>query len=95
MAEIADHGDADMLAALDRDDAAGARRLVGAEIDLPVDAGVRSLLAALPRLRVGDQRDGPELEGVRVLIEQGLRAVEVFRRPRWPRIPARRTGRVS
>ena len=79
VAEVADHGDADILAALDRNDAAMALGFLGAEIDLPIDAGVRPFLAALPGLGVGDQRDGPELEGMRVLVEQRLRAVEVLR----------------
>ena len=79
MAEIADHGDADILAALDRDHGAMALGLAGAQIDLAVDAGIGALLAALPGLGVGDERDGPELEGVRVLIEQSLSAVVVLR----------------
>jgi hypothetical protein len=49
MGEVADHGDADVGAALDRDDRLLGRAAVGLEVDQAVDAGVGTLLLATVR----------------------------------------------
>ena len=79
VAEVADHRDVDVLAALDRDDGLLRRLAVRLEIDMAVDAAIRAALLAAEGNRV-DQRHSPPLELVVVLIGQRLRPADVLRR---------------